>query len=35
EWCFATCRNRIDAWLRITEYMLYAPMRDAFFGKDG
>lgn len=35
EWCFATCRNRIDAWLRITEYMLYAPMRDAFVGKDG
>ena len=30
EWCYTTCRNRIDAWLSMAEYMLYLPMRDAF-----
>ncbi|EFG0735438.1 DUF1133 family protein [Escherichia coli] len=30
EWCYATCRNRIDAWLKIAEYMLYSPMCGAF-----
>ncbi|EPF1652682.1 DUF1133 family protein [Escherichia coli] len=30
EWCYATCRNRIDMWLRIAEFILYPLMRDAF-----
>ena len=30
EWCYATCRNRIDMWLRIAEVILYPLMRDAF-----
>ncbi|HDQ1637140.1 DUF1133 family protein [Escherichia coli] len=29
EWCYATCRNRIDMWLRIAEFILYPLMRDA------
>ncbi|WP_105233846.1 DUF1133 family protein [Escherichia albertii] len=31
EWCFRTCCSRIDAWLRLAEFMLYWPMRDVFF----
>ncbi|MCZ5770857.1 DUF1133 family protein [Escherichia coli] len=34
EWCYATCRNRIDAWLKMAEFMLYLPMRDAFSSGD-
>ncbi|WP_045443232.1 DUF1133 family protein [Citrobacter sp. S-77] len=30
EWSLKTCRNRIDAWLNIAEYMLYIPMQNAF-----
>ncbi|HHI0407234.1 TPA: DUF1133 family protein [Escherichia coli] len=30
EWCYMTCRRRIDSWLSLAEYMLYAPMCDAF-----
>lgn len=30
EWCYMTCRRRVDAWLSLAESMLYAPMRDAF-----
>ncbi|EKP2417582.1 DUF1133 family protein, partial [Escherichia coli] len=30
EWCYATCRNRIDMWLRIAEFILYPLMWDAF-----
>ncbi|HDP9375339.1 DUF1133 family protein [Escherichia coli] len=30
EWCYATCLNRIDMWLRIAEFILYPLMRDAF-----
>ncbi|MBZ7499696.1 DUF1133 family protein [Klebsiella michiganensis] len=30
EWCFMTCRRRVDAWLSFAESMLYAPMCDAF-----
>ncbi|ELJ1430605.1 DUF1133 family protein [Escherichia coli] len=30
EWSYATCRNRIDMWLRIAEFILYPLMRDAF-----
>ena len=30
EWCYATCRNRIDMWLRIAEFILYPLMQDAF-----
>ena len=30
EWCFMTCRRRVDAWLSLAESMLYAPMCDAF-----
>ena len=30
EWCYATCRNRIDMWLRIAEFILYPLMRAAF-----
>ncbi|HAK8205111.1 TPA: DUF1133 family protein [Salmonella enterica] len=30
EWCFSTCEKRIAQWLKVAEYMLYLPMRDAF-----
>lgn len=30
EWCFRTCCSRIDVWLKLAEFMLYLPMRDAF-----
>ncbi|WP_336479277.1 DUF1133 family protein [Escherichia coli] len=30
EWCYMTCRRRIDSWLTLAEFMLYAPMCDAF-----
>ncbi|WP_058107743.1 DUF1133 family protein [Salmonella enterica] len=30
DWCYATRRNRIDTWLKISEFMLYLPMRNAF-----
>ncbi|EJM3643989.1 DUF1133 family protein [Salmonella enterica] len=30
DWCYATCRNRIDNWLKLAEFMLCLPMRDAF-----
>ena len=30
ELCLKTCRNRIDAWLNIAEYMLYIPMQNVF-----
>lgn len=30
EWCYMTCRRRVDAWLSLSESMLYAPMCDAF-----
>lgn len=30
EWCYMTCRRRIESWLSLAEYMLYAPMCDAF-----
>ncbi|EAY4678769.1 DUF1133 family protein [Salmonella enterica] len=30
EWCFSTCEKRIAHWMKVTEYMLYLPMRDAF-----
>ncbi|XTZ40049.1 DUF1133 family protein [Salmonella enterica] len=30
EWCFRTCCSRVDVRLKIAEYMLYLPMRDAF-----
>lgn len=30
EWCYMTCRRRIDSWLSLAEFMLYAPMCDAF-----
>ncbi|KDV92889.1 hypothetical protein AB28_3055 [Raoultella ornithinolytica 2-156-04_S1_C2] len=30
EWCYMTCRRRVDAWLSLAESMLYAPMCDAF-----
>ncbi|EAA9297987.1 DUF1133 family protein [Salmonella enterica subsp. enterica] len=30
EWSFRTCCSRIDQWLRVAEYILYTPMRDAF-----
>lgn len=29
DWCFATCRNRVDVWLTTAEYSLYRPMNDA------
>lgn len=29
EWCYATCRNRVDMWLSTAEYMLYRPMNEA------
>lgn len=34
EWCYATCRNRIDNWLKTAEFILYSPMRDAFVFTD-
>ncbi|WP_097570921.1 DUF1133 family protein [Escherichia coli] len=30
EWCYMTCRRRIDSWLSLAEFMLYSPMCDAF-----
>ncbi|HGB5818696.1 TPA: DUF1133 family protein [Salmonella enterica subsp. enterica serovar Thompson] len=30
DWCYATCRNRIGVWLKMAEFMLYLPMREAF-----
>ncbi|EMO9460279.1 DUF1133 family protein [Raoultella ornithinolytica] len=30
EWCYMTCRRRVDTWLSLVESMLYAPMCDAF-----
>lgn len=30
EWCYMTCRRRIDSWLSLAEFMLYAPMCDTF-----
>lgn len=30
EWCYMTCRRRIDSWLSLAEFILYAPMCDAF-----
>lgn len=30
EWCLRTCKNRIDQWLGMAEYMLYLPLCDAF-----
>ena len=30
EWCYMTCRRRIDSWISLAEFMLYAPMCDAF-----
>ncbi|EAB7820198.1 DUF1133 family protein [Salmonella enterica subsp. enterica] len=30
EWCYMTCRRRIDSWLSFAESMLYAPMCDTF-----
>ncbi|RWT96658.1 DUF1133 family protein [Raoultella ornithinolytica] len=30
EWCYMTCRRRVDTWLSLAESMLYAPMCDAF-----
>ncbi|KHE07012.1 DUF1133 family protein [Citrobacter braakii] len=30
EWSFRTCERRIEDWLRVAEYILYAPMRRAF-----
>lgn len=30
EWCFMTCRRRVDTWLSLAESMLYAPICDAF-----
>ncbi|QQH80858.1 DUF1133 family protein [Salmonella enterica subsp. enterica serovar Worthington] len=30
EWCYMTCRRRIDSWLSLAESMLYAPMCDKF-----
>ncbi|HIF6269555.1 TPA: DUF1133 family protein [Raoultella ornithinolytica] len=29
EWCYMTCRRRVDTWLSLAESMLYAPMCDA------
>ncbi|HCS3400626.1 TPA: DUF1133 family protein, partial [Shigella flexneri] len=25
-----TCRRRVDQWLRVAEFILYSPMREAF-----
>ena len=30
EWCYMTCRRRVDTWLSLAESMLYGPMCDAF-----
>ena len=30
EWCYMTCRRRVDTWLSLAESMLYRPMCDAF-----
>ena len=30
DWCFMTCRRRVDAWISLAESMLYAPMCAAF-----
>lgn len=30
DWCFMTCRRRIDSWLSLAESTLYAPMCDNF-----
>jgi hypothetical protein len=30
EWCYMTCRRRVDTWLSLAESMLYSPMCDAF-----
>ncbi|WP_204360669.1 DUF1133 family protein, partial [Escherichia coli] len=30
DWSLVTCRRRIDQWLGVSEFMLYAPMRMAF-----
>lgn len=30
EWCYMTCRRRVDTWISLAESMLYAPMCDAF-----
>lgn len=30
EWCFMTCRRRVDTWISLAESMLYTPMCDAF-----
>lgn len=30
EWCYMTCRRRVDTWLSLAESMLYAPMCDSF-----
>ncbi|UXE40030.1 DUF1133 family protein [Raoultella ornithinolytica] len=35
EWCYMTCRRRVDAWLSLAESMLYAPMCDAFCTNGG
>lgn len=29
-WCFSTCEKRIAQSLKVAEYMLYLPLRDAF-----
>ena len=30
EWCYMTCRRRIDLWLSLSESILYASMCDVF-----
>ncbi|HAW7792202.1 TPA: DUF1133 family protein [Escherichia coli] len=30
EWALITCRRRVDQWLRVAEFILYSPMREAF-----
>ncbi|HCP0441560.1 TPA: DUF1133 family protein [Escherichia coli] len=30
EWALITCRRRVDQWLRVVEFILYSPMREAF-----
>ncbi|HAP0139844.1 TPA: DUF1133 family protein [Escherichia coli] len=32
-WSLKTCRNRIDAWLGVAEYILYIPMKLALCGE--
>ncbi|WP_140921174.1 DUF1133 family protein [Limnobaculum xujianqingii] len=34
EWSYGTCRNRIDQWLALAEFMLYRPMREQFQGSN-